>query len=340
MPKTADSETTDSVANDVEPRFCLPVGYHTEYGTIHVGHVEELLDSQLGEDLTGTVQLIFTSPPFPLNRKKSYGNKVGAEYCEWLERLAPRLTELLTDDGSIVMELGNAWEPGKPVMSTLALRALLKFMDAGELHLCQQFICHNPARLPSPVQWVNVERIRVKDSFTHVWWMSPTERPKADNRKVLVPYSNAMKDLIRTGRYNGGMRPSGHNVGATSFAKDNGGAIPPSVLEMPEIDDLEVPQNVMAISNTTSTDAYRRFCREWAVEAHPAPMQPALAEFFIKMLTDGGDLVFDPFAGSNTTGAVAETLERQWVATEPNGDYVFGSQGRFVELRDDPMLTV
>ena len=108
-------------------------------------------------------QLIFTSPPFPLNRKKRYGNKTGKEYLAWLHDLAPRLTELLTPNGSIVLELGNAWEPGIPVMSTLALEAFLDFKKAGRLNLCQQFICHNPARLPSPAQWVTVERIRVKD---------------------------------------------------------------------------------------------------------------------------------------------------------------------------------
>jgi hypothetical protein len=83
------------------------------------------------------VQLIFTSPPFPLNHKKRYGNRTGDDYLEWLADLASPLKELLTEDGSIVMELGNAWVPGQPVMSTLALRALLRFLDAGQLHLCQ-----------------------------------------------------------------------------------------------------------------------------------------------------------------------------------------------------------
>jgi hypothetical protein len=70
--------------------------------------------------------------------------------------------------------MGNAWEPGRPVMSTLALRSLLKFIDSAELNLCQQIVWHNPAKLPSPAQWVNVERIRVKDSYTHVWWLAKT----------------------------------------------------------------------------------------------------------------------------------------------------------------------
>lgn len=292
----------------------LRIWHKTTRGRLYLGLVEDLLDSPTAAELTGTVQLIFTSPPFPLNRKKRYGNLQGEAYRTWLAGLAPRLTNLLTADGSVVLEVGNAWEPGEPEMSTLALRSLLDFMEQAKLHLCQQFICHNPARLPTPAQWVNIERIRVKDSFTHVWWMSPTTRPKADNRRVLQPYSKSMQKLLDTGTYNGGRRPSGHVIGDESFNKDNGGAVPP---------------NVLTISNTSATTAYREYCREEGIEAHPAPMQPELAEFFIRMLTDEEDLVFDPFAGSNTTGAVAEALGRRWIGCEPEEDYAKGSLGRF-----------
>jgi len=291
--------------------------YTTKLGTMYVSRIESFLDSDTSQDLRGSVQLIFTSPPFPLNRKKKYGNKTGKEYLAWLHDLAPRLTELLTPEGSIVMELGNAWEPGAPVMSTLALEAFLDFKKAGRLNLCQQFICHNPARLPSPAQWVTVERIRVKDSFTHIWWMSPTERPKADNRNVLIEYSPNMKGLLARRSYNSGRRPSGHLIGRDSFFKDNGGAIPP---------------NVFVSSNTTSTGRYREYCREQEIEPHPAPMQMDMVGFFVKMLTDPGDLVLDPFAGSNSTGAVAEELGRRWIAIEPNREYMEGSKGRFPQF--------
>ena len=303
----------NGVPSPLEPE----VGYRTRRGAMYVTTVEGLLASESGRRLRGKVQLIFTSPPFPLNRKKRYGNLVGEEYLEWLRGLAPSLVELLKPDGSIVLELGNAWEPGRPVMSTLATRALLEFLDAGELQLCQQFVCHNPARLPSPAQWVNVKRIRVKDAFTHVWWMSPTEMPKADNRRVLVEYSDAMRRLLQRGTYNGGERPSGHVLGETSFSRDNGGAIPP---------------NVLRIANTRSVDPYRQYCRREGLKPHPAPMQPELAEFFINLTTDARDLVFDPFGGSNTTGAIAEALNRRWITTEPDLDYVRGSMGRFPEL--------
>src|SRR5689334_18374445 len=183
--------------------------------------VEDFLASGYGNGLRGEVQMIFTSPPFPLNRKKKYGNKVGAEYLKWLEDLAEPLGDLLTEDGSFVVELGNAWEPGEPVMSILALEALQTLLKAGGFKLCQQFVVHNPARLPSPAQWVNIERIRVKDSYTNVWWMSRVGRPKADNRNGLVNYSPAMRKLLDRGTYNSGRRPSQHKIGPTSFLTDH-----------------------------------------------------------------------------------------------------------------------
>lgn len=284
--------------------------------------IEAFLGSPLGQESRGEVQLLFTSPPFPLNRKKRYGNEVGEDYLKWLGGLAERLGDLLTDDGSFVVELGNAWEKGEPVMSTLGLKAMLELLEQGGFHLCQQFVAHNPARLPSPAQWVNIERMRVKDAYTHIWWMSRNPRPKADNRRVLQGYSKAMEKLLKRGSYNAGVRPSQHNIGQTSFLSDNGGAIPSNVLT-----------NIFTVSNTVSTDAYRRYCKVQELEMHPARMQPELVEFFIRFLTEEGDLVCDPFGGSNTTGAGAEALKRRWIATEPRDDFIAGSYGRFLEAR-------
>jgi site-specific DNA-methyltransferase (cytosine-N4-specific) len=278
------------------------------------GRSEQVLASSLGRSYRGKVQLVFTSPPFPLNRKKRYGNAQGDAYLEWLAAFAPVFRELLTKDGSIVLELGNAWVPGSPVMSPLALKALLAFLDRGNLKLCQQFVCYNPARLPSPAQWVNVERIRVKDSYTHVWWMAATERPKADNRRVLKEYSRSMLELLKAKKYSAGRRPSQHKIGTKSFLKDNNGAI---------------PSNVITLSNTNSTDEYLRYCRAQGLQPHEARMPIGLPEFFINFLTEPRDLVLDPFAGSNTTGAAAESLKRRWLSIETSSAYIATSHGRF-----------
>lgn len=292
----------------------IKVAYRTPSGVFLQGKAEDILQTEALSQYENKIDLIFTSPPFPLNRKKKYGNYQGQEYTDWLAAFAPIFSYYLKPRGSIVIELGNAWEPGRPVMSTLALRSLLAFLDRGGFVLCQQFIWYNPAKLPTPAQWVNVERVRVKDAYTHFWWMAKTDRPKADNKRVLKKYSQSMKRLLKTQKYNAGKRPSEHHIGTKSFLNNNRGAI---------------PSNVITVPNTHPNTNYLRYCRSKGISPHPARMPEAVPEFFIKFLTRPGDLVLDPFAGSNTTGYAAERLKRKWIAIEPLDVYVDGSVGRF-----------
>lgn len=318
------------------PETPTTVAYATDLGAMYQGTIEDFLDER-GREFAGKVQLIFFSPPFPLNRKKKYGNKSGDEYLKWLSDLAPLLKRLLKPKGSLVVEIGNAWEPGKPVMSLLPLKALMEIAESAELNVCQQFVCHNPARLPSPAQWVTLERIRVKDSYTHVWWMAKDEKPYASNKRVLKEYSPAMKKLHERGSYNDGVRPSGFEISPESFLAKHKGAIPPNVLDGTPLDDdeLVMQENFLTMANTSSNDPYSRYCRDQDLVRHPARMPARLPKFFIEMLTKKNDLVLDPFGGSNTTGAVAEELGRRWIAVEPLTDYIEGSKGRFPSLRAD-----
>lgn len=312
--------------------------HQTSFGSYFIGDSEKLLKGSLGGKLSGKVQLILTSPPFPLNNKKSYGNLKGERFKRWLASLAPVFAELLTEDGSIVIEMGNAWEPGRPVQSLLHLESLIAFVEHPQagLRLCQQFVCYNPSRLPSPAQWVTVNRIRLTDSFTHLWWMAKTDFPKADNRKVLRPYSNSMRSLLKRGSYNAGNRPSQHHISKKSFLANHGGSIAHNLFEMEPIvagEELRLP-NVFKLSNTDSNSYFMRCCREQKITPHPARMQVGLAAFFIELLTDPGDLVLDPFAGSNTTGYTAQLLGRRWVSIDMEEAYAYQSQIRL----QDPAL--
>lgn len=301
--------------------------YTTSFGNLINSSIEGFIKSPQAAEIKGKVDLIITSPPFPLLTKKKYGNETGDEYLNWLKSLAPSLAGLLSDKGSIVIEIGNAWERGEPVMSTLPLEALLAFKKAANLYLCQQIICHNPARLPSPAAWVTVNRWRLKDSYTHVWWMSKSPRPNADNRRVLSPYSKDMQRLLARKTYNSGKRPSGHDISPKGFLTDHGGSISANVIDLD--DPSLLPDSLLRFSNTGWDAAYRAYCEKNELDAHPARMQPGLAGFFIEFLTNKGDFVMDPFAGSNTTGAVAEQLKRLWLGVEAHRPYAEGSKGRF-----------
>lgn len=307
--------------------------YSTDFGKYYVGKCEEVIKKL---HLTGKVQLVLTSPPFPLNNKKKYGNLSGEDYLDWFSGLAELFSNVLTPNGSIVIELGNAWEPGRPVQSLLTLRSLLAFAqneNAG-LRLCQEFICHNPARLPSPAQWVTVNRIRAIDSFTHVWWLANSDMPKADNKRILRPYSKSMKKLLQTQTFNAGVRPSQHNISEKGFLTDNKGSISHNVLELENEETADrSPYSMLRIPNTKSSDYFIKTCKERSIIPHPARMQMDLASFFINFLTDEGDIVFDPFGGSNTTGFCAERAKRKWISIDADKDYGVQSIIRFDELQ-------
>ncbi len=301
----------------------MNIAYSTPLGVFYEGDVTNLTADDFDALGSNKASLIFTSPPFPLKRKKKYGNKNGQDYIDWLVSVVEGLLEHLKDEGSLVLEVGNAWEAGVPEMSTLPLEALLAIKNRCNLHLCQSFIWYNTAKLPGPAEWVNVKRIRVKESYTNIWWLSKTPFPKADNRKVLQEYSKSMKSLLKKKKYNAGVRPSEHVINETSFLKEHGGAI---------------PSNVLMSSNTSSNSDYQQYCKKNAIPLHPARMPKEIPEFFIKMLTDEGDLVLDPFGGSNTTGMVAESLSRKWLSVELNKEYIEGSKGRFSTIQDGAVI--
>jgi DNA modification methylase len=257
-----------------------------------------------------SVDLVMTSPPFALTRKKEYGNEPLERYLEWFMPFCMEIHRVLKDSGSFVLDIGGAWVPGVPVRSLYHFELAVRL--ARTFHLAQEFYWYNPARLPTPAEWVTVRRVRVKDAVNMVWWFGKTEWPKADNRRVLQPYSDSMKGLIKNG-YKAMKRPSGHDI-STKFQRDNGGAIPP---------------NLIQIANTESNSAYLRKCKERGVKPHPARYPEQLVRFFVEFLTDKKDLVVDPFAGSNVTGAVSDQLGRRWVAGEIEPKYIEGSTARF-----------
>lgn len=284
--------------------------YSKNYGAAYVGDSLQLM--QLLPD--ASVNLVLTSPPFALTSKKEYGNKDADEYLNWFLPFAWEIKRVLAEDGSFVIDLGGAYLPGHPVRSIYQYELLISLVKKVDFFLAQEFFHYNPARLPAPAEWVNVRRIRVKDSVNLVWWLSKTEYPKANNRNVLRPYTEAMKRLLERG-YRAKKRPSGHDI-THKFNKDNNGAIPPNLLEL---------------GNNDSNSTYMKRCQEYGIKPHPARFPKKFPEFFIKFLTNENDLVLDPFAGSNTTGYVAENLQRRWLAFELEENYLHASSYRFEE---------
>jgi site-specific DNA-methyltransferase (cytosine-N4-specific) len=285
--------------------------YYTSLGAAYWGDSLELL-RQLPDE---SVNLVITSPPFALLRQKEYGNKKQMEYVEWIGDFATLVHRKLRNDGSFVLDLGGAYEKGVPIRSLYNFRVLIHLCDVIGFHLAEDFYWFNPSKLPSPIEWVNKRKLRVKDSVNTVWWLSKSAWPKADITRVLVRYSRRMEKLLANPEsyYSPQKRPSGHEI-SINFAHSNGGAIPSNLLQIP---------------NSESNSPYLVGCRAVGVKGHPARFPTKLPEFFIRLLTDPGDLVVDIFAGSNTTGFVAEAEGRHWLAFELELEYIATSAFRF-----------
>lgn len=294
--------------------------YTTELGRAYCGDALQVMSGLP----SGSVNLIVTSPPFPLTfrKKKPYASVGEDHFVAWFVPYAEECRRLLTSDGSLVIDLGGVWNKGTPTKSLYQYRLIVALCDQLGYHFAQDFYWHNPAALPAPAEWVNVRRIRVKSSVDVVSWLGKSETPKANNRRVLRPYSRDMLRLIDRG-YRAKDRPSGHHI-TSKFQKNLGGSIPPNLLQF---------------GNNDSNGSYIKGCATAGLPVHPARFPRALPDFFVRLCTDPGDVVLDPFAGSNVTGEAAEAAGRRWIAIELAPDYLRGSMLRFKKVKASSGMT-
>lgn len=292
--------------------------YSTALGDAYLGDALHVLDAVPD----ASVGAVITSPPYALHFKKAYGNAEKHDYVDWFLPFAKHIFRILTPNGSFVLNIGGSYNAGLPTRSLYHYKLLIALVEQVGFQLAQECFWFNPAKMPMPAEWVTVRRIRIKDAVEYVWWLSKTPWPKADNRAVLRPYSRDMERLNQRGLRRK-TRPSGHNIKPSFSDMGPGGSIPPNVLE----DDL--PTDMLRFGNNSANDAYTERCKRAGIKIHPARFPAALPEFFIRLVTEPGDLVLDPFAGSNTTGAVAEKLDRRWIAIEKVQDYLDASRFRF-----------
>ena len=318
-------------AEGAHPRILVPnlaPYYTTPSGAAYLADARAVL----AEVPDRSTNLVLTSPPYALHFKKEYGNVDKDAYVEWFLAFARHIYRVLTDDGSFVLNVGGSYNKGMPTRSIYHFKLLIALVEDIGFHLAQECFWYNPAKMPMPAEWVTVRRIRVRDSVEYVWWLSKTPWPKANNRAVLRAYS---KDMIRlnTRGIRTTVRPSGHAIRDSFDQVSPGGSIPSNVLE----DDT--PTDMLKFGNNAANDHYTQRCKDSGLKIHPARFPAALPDFFIKLLTDPSDLVLDPFAGSNTTGAVAERLHRRWLAMDTEETYLAPSTFRFADtaivLSDD-----
>lgn len=285
--------------------------YKTDLGRIISGDSLKWMTNPKNKN---SVDLIITSPPFGLISKKSYGNEISENYCDWFRSFADAFNDVLKEKGSLVIDIQGVWTKGSPVRSLYHFELLQMLCKEYGFYLCQEHYWWNPSKLPTPAQWVTVKRTRVKDAVNCIWWLSKSPNPKANNKKILSPYSDSMMSVLSNGFYSKGKRPSGHVLSKKHFNINHGGAIPP---------------NLIVASNASSKGAYFDYCKKNNLKIHPARFPYAIPDYFIRFLTKKNDLVLDPFGGSSSTGYVAEKNNRKWISIEKNIEFAKGGKGHF-----------
>ena len=303
------------------------LAYATKFGSAWLGDARKLM-RRIPDH---TINAIITSPPFALLNEKAYGNVTAEAYFEWFRPFAEQFHRILRTDGSLVIEIGGTWISGAPIRSLYHFELASALVRQCGFYLAQELFWVHENRIPTPASWVTVKRCRVKDDVTPIWWLSPSKFPKADNRRVLTPYKASFLPLMRKRSQHKHLcdslgldsrgkvheAPSGYHLSKGGFAVDNGGAIPGSLIRC------------TGVASDAVSAAYFRYCKQHKFTVHPARFPADIPTFFIKLLTEPGDLVLDPFGGSNTTGELADSLQRRWLSFELSKEYLQASVGRF-----------
>ena len=261
----------------------------------------------------GAVNLLFTSPPYPLNKKRAYGNLTGPQYLDWLVRIIEAYLPKMATDGSIVLDLCDVYRKGAPFLNLYQEQLLLRLQSDLGLNLCGKFPWYSPSKMPS-AHWVTVERVRVTNAVETMFWLAASE-PYADNRQVLRQYSASYAQTLAKGVTRSPKRPSGYMFKEGAHLKDNRGSIPHNVIVCPGVG--------------ADDNGYKEACRKAGLPAHPARMPRVPIEFIIKFLTRRGQVIADTFAGSYRIGEIAEELGRYWIGVEKIFQYVSGGAFRF-----------
>jgi site-specific DNA-methyltransferase (cytosine-N4-specific) len=287
--------------------------YTTSLGSFLWGHAEDVISSLD----RGSVNLVFTSPPYPLLRKKEYGNLNGEAYLNWLEDILGLHLEALAPHASLLVNLGEAYEQrGSPALSTYREELTIRARKNLGLSLFGKYYWHNPSKPPAG-HWVTHAKCRPKNDAEEILWFAKTgESPRFYGENALRPYGATMRKLLERGGDSRAKRPSGHGDSKNGFSVDRGGSWPGQVISLP---------------NAASNGPYFSFCRDHGLPPHPARFPEKLAHLMVSTHSQKGDLLFDPFGGSGTMAEMAEALERRWVVGERDLNYSISSIGRFTK---------
>lgn len=293
--------------------------YSMDDGLAFLGHAEEAA----GVIEPGSLSLIMTSPPYPVVNR-AYGRFGVAEWLDWMGDLVGLWKDLLRDDGTLAVNLMDIHIPGSPMLSPYVERFTLDAIERHGMHLAGRMPWHSPTKLAN-LEWAVKRRVALKNTVEHVILLSRSSNPAWDTRRLPPePYaersaSQRASDARRSAARRQVVRPGGYQMDEGAFSTEGEGRI---------------PGNLLVAGGVGGGGTYAKRCRESGITPHPARFPEALPKQVILLATEPGQVVYDPMAGSNTTGKVALDLGRRFISSEPVLDYALSSSFRFDQRPD------
>jgi DNA modification methylase len=236
-----------------------------------------------------SIDLIITSPPYADRRAHTYGGVKPEEYVEWFLPRAEEFLRVLKPTGSFVLNIKEKAENGE--RHTYVLELILALRKQG-WYWTEEYIWHKKNCYPG--KWPN----RFRDSWERCLHFTKARKFKMNQGSVMVPMGDwadarlkslGKNDVVRYDSQVG----SGFGKNIANWAQRT----------------MAYPTNVLHMAT------------ECGNKNHSAAFPKALPEWFIKLFTDEGDFVLDPFAGSGTTLEVAKELRRNAIGIEILSEY-------------------
>ena len=294
------------------------IAFHTELGMAIWSRHQDVFPL-----LNEPIHLCVSSPPYPLRLARAYGGPDETQYVDFICEALEPIVRNLVPGGSIVLNISNdIFESRSPARSMYLERLTLALHDRLGLALMDRIPWVNYSKPPGPTFWACVNRVQLTTAYEPVlWFTNDPHKVRSDNRRVLEAHTERHRKMMLAG---GAGRTAQYGDGAYQIRPDSYG----------RFTEGKIPRNVIERGHACrDTNAYRQYAKDLGLPPHGAMQPTSLPEFFIRLLTEPGEMVADLFAGTTKTGLAAERLGRRWIVTEWILQYVRGAAEMY---RDRP----